>query len=254
MCHLHLDQEAGSNVLETEASTLLMAPITILVVDDHALVRSAIRHSLISQPEVKLVVTAHNYAEAEEQAVKLSPDIIWLDMHISHYDSIAEIRSLRKCSPDSRIIALDDVEDEEKAFAAIMAGAQGYRSKQDVDPGEIMSMISMICRDEYVLRPVLLTRLMQRLRDVAMPLWGSENTSGCRTFLRKAEFNGLMHLTTREREVLQLISQGYRDRDIAEGLHIAEKTVQKHVQNILSKLGVQNRTEAAYLIHHQLVS
>jgi DNA-binding NarL/FixJ family response regulator len=146
---------------------------------------------------------------------------------------------------------LADVEDEQEAFAAIMAGAQGYLSKQDVDMEDIMAIILGTYRGEFVLRPELLTRLMQRLRTAAMPLWGSESGSGNHVLLRKREFNGLAHLTTREREILQLISQGYRDRGIAEGLQISEKTVQKHVQSILSKLGAQNRTEAAYLIHHQ---
>jgi DNA-binding NarL/FixJ family response regulator len=82
-----------------------------------------------------------------------------------------------------------------------------------------------------------------------MPVWGSERELSTRTLLGNEEFTGLIQLTTREREILQLVSQGYRDRAIAKGLHISEKTVQKHVQSVLSKLGVQNRTEAAYLIH-----
>ncbi len=254
MSHTPIDQESESSFLDNGVSTLLMRPITVLVVDDHALVRAAISQVLTSQPEIKRVVTARDYAEAEEQVAKLYYDIIWLDMHIARSDSIAEIRRFRKLSFESRIMALADVEDEQEAFAAIMAGAQGYRSKQDVDPSEVMAMIRMICRGEFVLRPTLLTRLMQRLRDAAMPLWGSEHGSGYRTLLRNTEFNGLEQLTTREREILQLISQGYRDRDIGQGLHISEKTVQKHVQSILSKLGAQNRTEAAYLIHRQMVS
>jgi DNA-binding NarL/FixJ family response regulator len=135
-----------------------------------------------------------------------------------------------------------------------MAGAQGYRSKQDVDPGEIMTMIQMICQGEFVLRPALLTHLLQRLRAEAMPLWSFEGGSSRRGLMRDVEYNGLSQLTTREREVLQLISQGYRDRDIADGLRISEKTVQKHVQSILSKLGAHNRTEAAYFIHRRLAS
>jgi DNA-binding NarL/FixJ family response regulator len=256
MSYLRPDQESQSSLLEANISTsaLLERSVSILVVDDHVLVRAAIGQVLASQPEVKLVVAAPNYTEAEAQTTKLHPDVIWLDIHVAHGDSIAEIRHLRRLSPDSRIIALADVEDEQEAFAAIMAGVQGYRSKEDVDLGDIMTMIHAVCRGEFVLRPEVLTRLMQRLRAAAMPLWGSENGPGNRVLLRNGVFNELTHLTTREREVLQLISQGYRDRDIAEGLHISEKTVQKHVQSILSKLGAQNRTEAAYLIHHQSAS
>jgi DNA-binding NarL/FixJ family response regulator len=246
-----LDQKSAENLVTAENSMSLGEPVSVLVVDDHALIRVAISQVLTPHPEVKLVVTAQDYAGAEEQAAKIFPDIIWLDLRIANADGVAEIRRLRKISPDSRIIALADIEDEQEAFAVIMAGAQGYRSKQDVDPGEIMSMIQMLCQGEFVLRPVLLTRLLQRLRTEAMPLWNFENGSSRRGLLRDVEYNGLSQLTTREREVLQLISQGYRDRDIADGLRISEKTVQKHVQSILSKLGAHNRTEAAYLVHHQ---
>jgi DNA-binding NarL/FixJ family response regulator len=132
-----------------------------------------------------------------------------------------------------------------------MAGAQGYRSKQDVDLDEIMTIVHQLCRDEFVLRPELLKRLMQRLRAAALPIWESENGLGRRPSLFTAASSGLAQLTIREREILQLISQGYRDREIAAGLQISMKTVQKHVQSILSKLGAQNRTEAAYIIHQK---
>lgn len=252
--YLQLEQDFENSVQKTKTSPFLKRPVSVLVVDDHALIRATISQVLTPQPEVKLVALAQNYGEAEKLTARLHPDVIWLDMHVSQGDSIAEIHRLRKLSPDSCIMALADEEDEQEGFAAIMAGAQGYRSKQDVDLDDIMSMIQAICRGEFVLRAELLTRLMQRLRAAAMPLWGSENGAGSRVLLRNGEFNQLAHLTAREREVLQLISQGYRDRDIAQGLHISEKTVQKHVQSILSKLGVQNRTEAAYLIHQQLTT
>jgi two-component system, NarL family, response regulator DevR len=161
---------------------------------------------------------------------------------------------LRKLAPTARIIALADEEDEQEAFAAIMAGAQGYRSKQDIDPDNIMPIIHMLYHDEFVLCPPLLATLIKRLRAGVLPLWESEHGTRAHGLLRNGEFDGLAELTTREREILQLISQGYRDRDIAEGLHISEKTVQKHVQSILSKLGAQNRTEAAYFIHRRLAS
>lgn len=249
MAHPGLEHEAVSKFLSTGISTLPVGSITVLIVDDHVLIRQAISHILHSQPEIEHVITAQDYAEAREQASKLQPDIIWLDMHVNHSNSITEIGRLRKLSPLSRIIVLSDQEDEQEAFAAIMAGAQGYRSKQDLDEGEVMAAIHMICRGEFVLQPVLAAHVVHRMRTAALPLWGSENNHGSHPLMRDTEFNGLAHLTAREREVLQLISQGYRDRDIAEGLHISEKTVQKHVQSILNKLGAQNRTEAAYLIH-----
>ena len=233
------NQEPEKSFLETDTSTLPVRSITVLVVDDHALVRATISQELTSQAEIKRVVMVQNCAEAEVQAAQLCPDIIWLDMHIAHSDGIAEIGRLRKLSPTSRIMALADVEDEQEAFAAILAGAQGYRSKQD--PGEIMPMIHLLCRDEFVLRPVFLARLMQRLRAAAMPFWGSENGSGSRTLPRNTELNGLTQLTTREREILQLISRGNRDRHIATELHISEKTVQKHVQIQPDDLGGQVR-------------
>jgi DNA-binding NarL/FixJ family response regulator len=254
MTYSHLDQVSKSIPTETNTSVLAISPVTVLVVDDHALIRAAICQVLASQREVKQVVSARNYIEAEMQTAKLRPDIIWLDMHVARCDSLAEIHRLRELSPDSRILALSDIEDEQEAFAAIMAGAQGYRSKQDVDFDDILLIIRSLCRGEFVLRPELLTHLMKRLRTAAMPLWGTDSGSGSRMLLRGGELNALAHLTTREREILQLISQGVRDRDIARGLHISEKTVQKHVQSILSKLGAQNRTEAAYLVHHQSAS
>ena len=100
-----------------------------------------------------------------------------------------------------------------------------------------------------MLHPALLTRLLRRFRAAVMPLWESKYETGRHPFVRIAASNGLGELTPREREVLQLTSQGYRNREIAQELHISEKTVQKHVQSILGKLDVQSRTEAAYLVH-----
>ncbi|MEO6887923.1 MAG: response regulator transcription factor [Ktedonobacteraceae bacterium] len=253
MSSISIAQKPDSGFQETGTSLATIMPITVLVVDDHALVRAAIKDVLTSQPEIKCVAMVRNYIEAEKETVRLHPDIIWLDMDITHSSNtgIVEINRLRKLSPGSRIIALADVEDENEAFAAIMTGAQGYRSKQDIDPSEVMPLIRMMCSGETALQPALMTQVMHRLRVAAMPLWGAENIAGERVLLRHGACSGVEQLTIREREVLQFISRGYRDRDIAKGLHISEKTVQKHVQNVLGKLGVRSRTEAAYLIHQQ---
>ncbi len=256
MLDLHNNQKNRKKLFETRISTTPEDPesgksITVLVIDDHRLVRAALAQVLRAQPTVKQFAVARDYNEGESQAAKLTPDIIWFDMHITRTNSIREIYSLKKISPTSHIIALTDVEDEQEAFEAIMAGVQGYLSKQDVDPEEIMNIIQMIYRGEFVLRPLLLTRLLHRLRIAALPMWRTESRDGKHISQSKVDTNGLALLTAREREVLQLIIQGQRDRMIAEQLHIAEKTVQKHVQGILNKLGVQNRTEAAYLFFNQ---
>ncbi len=180
----------------------LLKPTTVLIVDDHALVRSAISQELISQSEVECVLTAQDYTEAEAQITRAPPDIIWLDLHMARSESIAEISRMRRLVPAAHIMALADVEDEQEALDAIMAGAQGYRSQQDVDLAEIMTIIHQLCRGEFVLRPELLTRLMQRLRAATLPLWESENGSGRRPSLFAAASKGLAQLTLRELEIL----------------------------------------------------
>jgi DNA-binding NarL/FixJ family response regulator len=251
MSRKHRNQEVESGLLEIEPATFVAQSITVMIVDDHMLIRTAISQAMAVQPEIKRTVTVKNYAEAEVYAAQLRPDIIWLDMDTAYGDNVSEITHLLKLSPTSRIITLTDVENEQEAFCAIMAGATGYRSKQDVDLDEIISINHALYRGELVLRPALLTSLVQRLRSTAMPSWGSERKLVARVQQATTERAKLEQLTEREREVFQFMRQGYRDRIIAEGLHISAKTVQKHVQSILNKLGVQNRTEAAYLIHQQ---
>jgi len=245
-------RESAHRFSETNDSPLLAGSITVLVVDDRASFYGVVNQVLTSRPEIKRVVVARDYVEAEKRAAQLFPDIIWLE--VGRLDGIAEIERLRRLSPTSRIMTLADGEDKQQAFAAIIAGAHGYCSKQDVDPDEIMAIIQMLYRGEMVVRPRLLVHLMQRLRAAAIPIWGSEKSPGNHPLLREEELKGLEKLTAREREILQLISQGIRDRDIAKQLQISEKTVQKHVQTILSKLGVQNRTEAAYRVHRRTPS
>ena len=251
MSHAGLEQEQVGKYLETKSASTPEKTLTVMIVDDHVLIRQAFVRILSAQSGIERIVVAQDYVEARDQAAKQRPDIIWLDIHTGHADGIAEVSTLRRIVPASRIIILADLEDEQEAFAAVMAGAQGYRSKQDLDESDIASAIPMLYRGEFVLRAPLYARLVQRLRSAALPLWGAENGNRSHPLVRNSRMNGLAQLTAREREILQLISQGYRDHDIAKGLHISEKTVQKHVQSILSKLGAQNRTEAAYLIHQQ---
>ncbi len=192
MHYAKIEQAVEIKSAETPVAPLPANPIRVLVVDDHALVREAIHRALNSLPEVKLVVSVSNYQEAEMQATRLHPEIIWLDMHIAaHGNSIAEIPRLRKLSPEARIIVLADFEDKQEAFAAIMAGAHGYRSKEEVDPDEVVAMLRMVCRNELALRPAMITHLMQRLRSAALPLWGAEQGSGHRAHQYMLESHGI---------------------------------------------------------------
>src|SRR5579871_4180200 len=129
MSNLRLEGESNSHPLTASTSLALSQPVTVLVVDDHALVRSAVSQVLGSHPEIKLVVTAQDYGRAEEGALQQKPDVIWLYMHIANKNGIAEIRRLRQLAPAAHILALSDEEDEQESFEAIMAGAQGYCSK-----------------------------------------------------------------------------------------------------------------------------
>src|SRR5260370_7718302 len=140
MSHLTLAREAENAFLEASTSTVPLRHIIVMVVDDHPLIRSAFGQALTPQPEVKLVVTVHDYTEAEAQVAQLQPDTIWLDMHIAHGDGIAEIHRLRKLYPGSRVIALADVADEQEPFAAIMTDPPARTSHTDGDPAELISI------------------------------------------------------------------------------------------------------------------
>lgn len=145
-----------------------VASLTVLVVDAHAPSRMAISQALTYQPAIKLVATAQNYSVAEKLTAQLSPDIIWLDLNSGQPDGIAEIHRLKKLSAASRIMAITAKEDEQEAFAAILAGAQGYRSQASIDAVQLMSSIQVLCRDEFVFPPKLRKRLLQRLRAAAL--------------------------------------------------------------------------------------
>jgi DNA-binding NarL/FixJ family response regulator len=144
MLHTPLDRESAHGMNAPTTSTVSARPITVLVVDDQALVRSALSQLLSSQPAIERVATAHTYAEAQERAMQQPPHVIWLDLHIARTSGIAAIHRLRQIAPAAHILALADQEDEQESFEAIMAGAQGYCSKQDIDTHDIMTIIGMM--------------------------------------------------------------------------------------------------------------
>jgi NarL family two-component system response regulator LiaR len=217
--------------------------ISVLIVDDHAMVRQGLRTFLElhgDSPELPIDVAgeAANGLEALELARRTQPDIVLLDLVMPEMDGIQAIGRILECSPLSRVIILTSFGEEDKVVPAIQAGAHGYLLK-DIPPDELVHAIREEYQGKVQLHPEVARKLMSAV--AANKEYPAEHVQA--------------ELTERELEVLQLISDGCNNRQIAEKLVISEKTVKTHVSNILSKLGLEDRTQAAvYALKHRLAT
>jgi DNA-binding NarL/FixJ family response regulator len=216
--------------------------IRVLIVDDHAMVRQGLRTFLDLQDNANWCITvvgeAVNGVEAVALAGKTQPDIVLLDLVMPQMDGIQATRKIRECSPNSRIIILTSFGEEDKVLPAIRAGAQGYLLK-DIPPDELVRAIRETYLGNVQLHPEIAKKLMSAVA-------AQEETSGSRA-VTSADGG----LTEREQEVLNLLADGLSNRDIAGKMFISEKTVKTHVSNILSKLHLEDRTQAAiYALKH----
>jgi NarL family two-component system response regulator LiaR len=219
--------------------------IRVLIVDDHAMVRQGLRTFLDLQDTSGLRITvvgeAENGAQAVELAAKLRPDIVLLDLVMPHMDGIQALSRIGECSPDSRVIILTSFGEEDRLLPAIRAGAQGYLLK-DIPPEELVHAIREAYLGKVQLHPEIARKLMSAVT-------AQESSPG------RAVTNVEGSLTEREHAVLHLIAQGLSNREIAEKIFISEKTVKTHVSNILSKLHLEDRTQAAiYAWKHGLAT
>ena len=220
-----------------------MAEIRVLIVDDHAMVRQGLRTFLTLSEGIEVVGEAANGLEAVEQARHHQPDIVLMDLVMPQLDGIEATRRIRTLSPKTQILALTSFIDDEKVFTAIEAGALGYLLK-DVSPDDLVEAIKAAHRGEAQLHPEATKKLMGQVAARAKP---------AETAPAKPGKAGSADLTERELEVLRLIATGSSNREIAQTLTIAEKTVKTHVSNILSKLHLADRTQAAiYALHEGL--
>lgn len=201
--------------------------ITTLLVDDHQLVRQGVRTFLEKQPDILVVGEAASGAEALRLAADLVPDVVMMDLVMPDMDGVETTRRLKQISPGSQVIILTSYHDDEHIFPAIRAGALSYILK-DVGAGELAEIVRKAARNEAVMHPHVAARVMQELR-------GGQRASGL--------FSS--DLSERELEVLRLIAEGCTNTDIADRLVISEHTVKRHVSNILSKLHLADRTQAA---------
>ncbi|MBN1219854.1 MAG: response regulator transcription factor [Anaerolineae bacterium] len=212
-----------------------MDEIRVLIVDDHAMVRQGLRTFLTLSEGIEVVGEAANGLEAVEQARQYQPDIVLMDLVMPQLDGIEATRRIRALSPKTQVLALTSFIDDEKVFTAIEAGALGYLLK-DVSPDDLVEAIKAAHRGEAQLHPEVTKKLMGQVIARAKQAEAAPHQPS------KA---GAKDLTERELEVLRLIATGSSNREIAQTLTIAEKTVKTHVSNILSKLHLADRTQAA---------
>jgi two-component system, NarL family, response regulator LiaR len=206
--------------------------IRIVLADDHMVVRQGLRMFLSLDSELEVVGEANDGAEAVELARQLRPDVVLMDLLMPHMDGIAATAAIRRDLPDTEVIALTSVLEDEKVVGAVRAGAIGYLLK-DTRADELCRAIKAAAAGQVQLSPQAAARLMREVRAPDSP----------------------EPLTERETDVLRLLARGMSNKEIAQTLIIGEKTVKTHVSNILAKLGVPSRTQAAlYAVRIGLVS
>jgi NarL family two-component system response regulator LiaR len=210
--------------------------ITVLIADDHAVVREGLRSFLGVQEGVEVVGDVEDGAAAVAAVERLVPDVVLMDLVMPHMDGLEALRQVRAVSPTTRVVVLTSYAQDEKVLGAIRAGAAGYLLK-DVRPPELVEAIRRAAEGEAWLHPTAAARLMREL---------SEHSA--------AEEADAARLTPRELEVLRLLAQGRSNKAIADELVVSEKTVKTHVSNILAKLHLHDRTQAAlYAVRQRLV-
>jgi len=202
-------------------------PITILIVDDHAVVREGARAFLDAQPDFTVVGDVGSGGEAVLVAADLAPDVVLMDIVMPGMDGVEATRRLKQRSPRSQVIVLTSYHDDEHIFPVIRAGALSYLLKDVLLP-ELADAVRKAARGEAVMHPRVAARIAQEFEDIPY-------ASGAQYAM----------LSEREREVLRLIAAGFPNGEIARRLVISEKTVKSHVSNILSKLQLMDRTQAA---------
>ena len=206
--------------------------IRIVIADDHSVVRQGLRMFLGLDPELEVVGEASDGAEALQLARKLRPDVVVMDLLMPVMSGIEATAAIRRELPDTEVLALTSVLEDASVVGAVRAGAIGYLLK-DTKADALCQAIKAAAAGQVQLTPKAAARLMQAVSSPESP----------------------EELTERETEVLRLLAQGQSNKQIARSLQIGEKTVKTHVSNILSKLGVQSRTQATlYAVRIGLVS
>jgi len=211
-------------------------PIRVLLVDDHGVVRRGLRGYLELLDDIEIVGEAENGRLGVEAARELRPDVVLMDLLMPEMDGIAATAVIRAELPGVEVVALTSFVEEARVTAALEAGAAGFILK-DADADDVAEAIRAAHRGEVHLDPAVASIVARRVREKATEATGGDEP-----------------LTSREHEVLGLVARGLSNREIAARLAITERTARTHVSNILGKLGLASRTQAAlYAVEHGLV-
>jgi DNA-binding NarL/FixJ family response regulator len=213
-----------------------MAKQRIVLVDDHEVVRLGLKSLLERHPQFEIVGEASSAREALEQVTTLEPDVVVMDIRLPGTSGIEACEEIINRFPNTKVIMLTSYAEDEMLFSAIRAGASGYILKQ-IGSDDLIKALEAVGRGEALLDPAVTQRVFQEVRRA----------------VKEEEASAFAHLSQQEKHVLLLVSEGKTNREIAKNLFLGEGTVRNYVSSILSKLGVNNRAEAAaYAVEHNL--
>jgi DNA-binding NarL/FixJ family response regulator len=222
-----------------------------MLADDHLLLRQVVREIVDREPDLEVVAEAGDGEAAVQQAAEAQPDVVLMDLSMPVCDGFQATQQILACSPHSRVVIFSASAEEQHVLRALQCGAIGYITKDAGAEGLLTAIRRAAQSDLYMAHP-LATRLLTLLRTLKLETPPKVMTAHAPGILksapaRKPRSKRHLPLTGRERQVLNLIRQGQRNREIARELRIAESTVHKHVQNIFEKLDARNRAEALFL-------
>ncbi len=205
-----------------------MMKVRVLVADDHHVVRRGLIFFLKTQKEIEIAGEAKDGLEAVEQTGRLKPDIVLMDLDMPNMNGIEATRMIKQKYPETKVLMLTSFSDQDHVIPALEAGASGYQLK-DIEPDELVKAIVQVTQGENQLHPKATSHLLSHLSN------------------KDKKKSPIDELTKRELDVLKEIAKGKSNKEIAASLFITEKTVKTHVSNLLSKLEISDRTQAALL-------
>ena len=206
-------------------------PIRIVIADDHPLFREGVAHSLAAEPDLAVVGQAESGEETLRLAMDLVPDVVLLDIGMPGWGGLVTVEKLSQACPATKVVMLTAFEDEDRLLAAFKGGARGYVVK-GVPARDLANIVRMVAAGDVYVSRTLAASLLGELTG-------------------KRPHDPLSELSEREGKILNLVAEGLTNREIGERVHLAEKTVKNHMTNILGKLRVRSRVEAALLANRQ---